>query len=166
MQKYGFTGIVYVVGNYMDAPTFMTADQIKELTFAGWEVGSHGLKHKDLTTLDVKEQKREIFESRKLLSAKIGAPINSFAYPWGFVNEDVFTHVHNAGYTSAMGVGFTHDQGTWNLFRLQRRDILGNYDLKKFAAFLPWRGDPDFLPTDTPTPTPTLTKTPRPTKTP
>ncbi len=163
MQKYGFTGVVYIVGTYLDAPTFMTTDQVKQLTLAGWEVGSHSMTHKDLTKLDSDQRRYEIFESRKLLSEEIGVPVNSFAYPWGFSDDNIFASIHNAGYTSAMGLGYNSDQGIWNTLLLQRRDVQGNYDLKKFASFLPWYGDTIFLPTDTPTPTPRPTKTPRPT---
>ena len=48
----------------------------------------------------------------------------------------------------------TGKQSKWNLFLLQRRDIVGTYDLKRFTSFLPWQGDPKFLQTETPTPTP------------
>jgi peptidoglycan/xylan/chitin deacetylase (PgdA/CDA1 family) len=165
MQKYGFTGIIYLVGSYLDAPTFMTTEQAKELAQAGWEIGSHSMSHKDLTTLDPDQLMYEIFKSREVLSEKIGAPVNSFAYPFGFSNDYAFSLVHNAGYTSAVGVGYTYYQSEWNIFLLQRRDVRSSYDLKRFATFLPWQGDPAFLPTDTPTLIPTITKTPRPTKT-
>ncbi|MDD2922907.1 MAG: polysaccharide deacetylase family protein [Anaerolineales bacterium] len=164
MQRYGFTGVVYIVGTYLDAPSFMTTEQVRELTWAGWEVGSHSMSHKDLTKLDYDQRKYEISKSRDLLSEKIGVPVNSFAYPWGFSGGDVISLVRDAGYTSAMGLGYTYQQGTWNTLLLQRRDVQGNYDLKKFASFLPWYGDSIFLPTDTPTPTPRPTRTPRPTK--
>ncbi len=162
MQKYGFTGIVYIVGTYMGADGFMSAEQIKKMAQSGWKVGSHSMRHKDLTHLDYEDQVYEIFESRKRLSEKIDVPVNSFAYPFGFSNDDIFTLVNSAGYTSAMGLGYTHDQGSWNILLLQRRDVQGNYDLKKFASFLPWQGDLVYLPTDTPTPIPTPTRTPRP----
>ena len=31
MQKYGFTGVLYIVANYMGADQYMNADQIKEM---------------------------------------------------------------------------------------------------------------------------------------
>jgi hypothetical protein len=74
-------------------------------------------------------------------------------------------YVHSAGYIVAMGLGFTSDQGKSNLFWLQRRDVQGKYDIKQFGAFLPWQGDPAFMPPDTPTPTPTASRTPIPTYT-
>ncbi len=160
MEKYGFKGVVYIVGTYLDAPTFMTTEQVKQLTASGWEVGSHSMRHKDLTTQDAKDQLYEISESRKYLESQIGVPVKSFAYPFGFADDTSFELVHNAGYTSAMGVGFSHAQGTGNIYLLQRRDIQGGYNLIKFASFLPWGGDASFLPTEFPTPLPEDIQTP------
>ena len=165
MQKYGFTGVLYIVGNYMGTPEYMSADQIKEMAEAGWEVGSHSMSHLDLTLLEPEYQRSEIVNSREKLEAELGVPVLSFAYPFGVSNSSVIDYVHFAGYTSAMGLGFTFDQGSSNLFNLQRRDIKGSYDVLKFASFLPWQGDPVFLPTLTPTATPTASRTPIPTYT-
>src|SRR5574340_244163 len=45
MQKYGFTGVLYVPYSYVGAPNYLTVDQIKEMAAAGWEVGSHTMDH-------------------------------------------------------------------------------------------------------------------------
>ena len=37
MQKFGFTGVLYIVGNYMGTDGYMTAAQIREMVMAGWE---------------------------------------------------------------------------------------------------------------------------------
>lgn len=166
MERYGFKGVVYAVGKYVDAETFMTTEQLKDLAAAGWEIGSHGMTHKDLTTLNLDGQHYEIFNSRELLSEKIGVPVTSFAYPWGAANDTSFTYVHNAGYTSAMGLGYSNSQRLWNIYLLQRRDVTSDYDLPKFASFLPWYGDESFFPTITPGPSPTPSRTPKPTKKP
>ena len=165
MQKYGFTGVLYIVGNYMGADGYMTAAQIREMVMAGWEVGSHSMNHLDLQKLDEEAQYVEIVHSRDKLEAEIGVPVRTFAYPFGLIDDTAGSLVHKAGYMAAMGLGYTHDQGSGNVFFLQRRDIKGTYDMKQFAAFLPWKGDPAYLPTDTPTPTPTASRTPVPTYT-
>lgn len=165
MKTYGLTGVVYIVGNYMNTDGYMSADQIKELTAAGWEVGSHSRSHRILTKLDPATQREEIVQARKDLQEATGSPVQTFAYPFGIMNNAVGSYAHFAGYIAAMGLGFTSDQGVSNLFWLQRRDVKGQYDTKQFAAFLPWQGNPIYLPTDTPTPTPTASRTPRPTYT-
>jgi len=165
LQKYGLTGVVYIVGNYMGTEGYMSADQIKELMAAGWEVGSHSRSHRDLTRLEPAVQRAEIVEAREFLQEATGSPVLTFAYPFGIMNSGVGSYVHFAGYIAAMGLGFTPNQGKSNLFWLQRRDIQGSYDIKQFASYLPWQGDPDLMPPDTPTPTPTPSRTPIPTYT-
>jgi peptidoglycan/xylan/chitin deacetylase (PgdA/CDA1 family) len=165
LQKYGLTGVVYIVGNYMGTDGYMSADQIKALTAAGWEVGSHSRSHRDLSKLEPAVERVEIVDARKVLQDATGSPVLTFAYPFGIVGPGSVDYAKFAGYIAAMGLGFTDDQGKSNLFWLQRRDIKGEYDIKQFAGFLPWQGDPALLPADTPTPTSTPTRTPVPTYT-
>ncbi|MEW6404074.1 MAG: polysaccharide deacetylase family protein [Chloroflexota bacterium] len=163
MQKYGFTGVLYIVGSYMGADNYMDAGQIKEMAAAGWEVGSHSMTHKDLTHVDSDVLRWEVVDSREKLEAELGVPVLTFAYPYGFSSESALDYVHFAGYEAGMSLGPGHNQGKTNLYTLQRRDIKSMYDVKQFGAFLPWQGDPAFLPTDTPTPTVTPTRTKIPT---
>jgi peptidoglycan/xylan/chitin deacetylase (PgdA/CDA1 family) len=165
MQKYGFTGVLYIIVNYMGTDNYMNADQIKEMAAAGWEVGSHSISHLDLTSLEPYRQRREVVESRTLLETALGVPILTIAYPFGISDPGVIDYAHFAGYIGGMSLGFTDDQGVSNLYTLQRREIKGTYDVKQFAGFLPWQGDSVFLPTDTPTPTLRPTRTPIPTYT-
>jgi peptidoglycan/xylan/chitin deacetylase (PgdA/CDA1 family) len=165
MQKYGFTGVLYIVSNYMGADEYMNADQIKEMAAAGWEVGSHSVSHAYLTSLEPARQRYEVVESRAILEEALGVPVLTIAYPFGVSNSGVIDYAIFAGYIGGMGLGYTHDQGTTNLYNMQRRDIKGTYDVKQFAGFLPWQGDPIFLPTDTPTPSLTPSRTPIPTYT-
>ena len=114
MQAYGYTGVAYIVGNYMGTDGYMSADQIKELVATGWEVGSHSRSHRDLTQLDPAVQREEIVAAREVLQEQIGVPVDSFAYPFGIINNAAVDFVHFAGYTSAMGLGYTNDQGKSN----------------------------------------------------
>jgi len=163
MQKYGFTGVLYIVGNYIGAEHYMNEEQILEMYNAGWEVGSHSMNHYDLTNLDGDQLRFEIVGSKETLESKLGIPILTFAYPFGLHDDAAHDYVKFAGYLGAMGAsGYTPAQGRWNLFYLQRVEIKGNEDAKTFTRFLPWLGDPKYLPTDTPTPSPTPSRTPRP----
>lgn len=162
MQKYGFTGVLYIVVQYMDTPNYMSTAQIKEMSAAGWEVGSHSETHRDLAH-SPDSLRYEIVQSRKDLQARLGVPVLTFAYPFGAEDSAAGDYAHFAGYIAAMGAsGFTADQGKGNLFLLQRCEIKGSDTVKNFTRFLPWLGDPAFLPTDTPTATATPSRTPLP----
>lgn len=165
MKKYGFTGVLYLVVQYLNQPNYLTVAQVKEMTAAGWEIGSHTETHPDLLA-DATALRYEIVQSRKDLQNLIGVPVLTFAYPFGDAGSAAVDYVHFAGYIAAMGAnGFAADQGKGNLFMLQREEIRGSEDAKTFIRFLPWLGDSSFLPTDTPTITPTASRTPVPTYT-
>ncbi|HUI88580.1 MAG TPA: polysaccharide deacetylase family protein [Anaerolineales bacterium] len=171
MKKYGFTGVLYTVVSYIGRPSglttdpsYLTADQLKEMAAAGWEIGSHTETHQNVTVMTDDQLHYEIVQSRKDLQQELGVPILTFAYPFGGANSAVIDYVHFAGYIAAMGAtGFTADQGKGNLFELQRCEIKYSDDAKSIIRFLPWLGNPAFIPTDTPTETPTSTWTPIPT---
>lgn len=165
MQKYGFTGVLYVVVQYVDTPNYLTTDQIREMADAGWEVGSHSETHRDLL-FSPDSLRYEIVQSRKDLQQMLGVPILTFAYPFGDEGSAAGDYVHFAGYIAAMGAsGFSWTQGLGNLYTLQRCEIKGSDDAKSITRFLPWLGDPSFLPPDTPTSTVTPSRTPVPTYT-
>ena len=135
---------------------------------AGWEIGSHTLTHPvDFLTLGKDALRSEIVDSRAQLEELLSVPVLSFAYPFGDVSPSAVDYVHFAGYEAAMGAtGYSWGQGKGNLFVLQRCEIKGSDDAKSFTRFLPWLGDPAFLPTDTPTFTTTPSRTPEPSATP
>jgi peptidoglycan/xylan/chitin deacetylase (PgdA/CDA1 family) len=145
MQRYGFTGVSFIVFNYVGVQGYMNVDQIHALNAAGWEIGSHSLSHVDLTTRPDR-QGDEIVESRRKLQSLLGAPVMSFAYPFGAYNSDALQFVRHAGYIAAMGLGKESLQGNKNLFYLYRQTVLGTDDLRSFASKLPWRQDQYDLP--------------------
>jgi peptidoglycan/xylan/chitin deacetylase (PgdA/CDA1 family) len=171
MRKYGFTGVLYTVVGYINKPSglptdpsYLTTDQLKEMAAAGWEIGSHTETHQNIIVMSGDQMHFEIVQSRKDLEQELGVPILTFAYPFGGANSAITDYVHFAGYIAAMGAtGYTADQGVSNLFELQRCEIKGSDDAKSMMRFLPWLGDPSFIPTDTPTPTSTPSRTPIPT---
>lgn len=145
MQKYNFTGIVYIVYNYVGPRSYMNPDQIRGLYASGWEIGSHSLSHVDLTE-SPDRQMDEIVESRRKLQSLLGVPILSFAYPFGAYDENSVYYAHYAGYIAALGLGNETLQGNKNLFYLYRQTVKGSDDLKTFALLLPWRENLDNLP--------------------
>ena len=145
MQRYKFTGVSYIVRNYVGITGYMNTDQIRALYASGWEVGSHSLSHTDLTA-HPDRQMDEIVESRRRLESLLGIPVLSFAYPFGAYDSDSLHYVHQAGYVAAMGLGNESLQGNKNLFYLYRQAVKGSEDLRTFALHLPWRQDQYDLP--------------------
>jgi peptidoglycan/xylan/chitin deacetylase (PgdA/CDA1 family) len=151
MQKYDFTGVMYIVVNELHADGYMGVDQIQEMVAAGWEVGSHSMTHAHLS--DAHERLNfEIYQSRIELQGALDLPVMSFAYPYGEMDATVSTQVQSYGYTSAVGLGTLWNQSVYNLYYLSRRQVIGGVDLGTFASYLPWSGPVELIPTFTPTP--------------
>jgi peptidoglycan/xylan/chitin deacetylase (PgdA/CDA1 family) len=137
MEKNGFTGTVYVVANRLNAEGFLQEDELQELLDSGWEVGSHGMTHTELTqNHDLVRQ--EILQSRLDLEHALGIKVYSFAYPFGSVDWYISSKVYDYGYRAAVGVGniMVHSFGT--VYNFSRREVQGDADLEAFADLLPW----------------------------
>lgn len=149
MQKYGFTGVMYVIVGSMQAAGYINVDQLKALVAAGWELGDHGLSHLDLRQKHNRLQ-IELAQSRLILEKAVGAPVNTFSYPFGDQDSYIISRVRAYGYTAAVGLGGGLWQGKNNLYYLKRRPVLAGDDLAKLASYLPWSGVPG-QPTESPT---------------
>lgn len=101
----------------------LTPDMVRELLGAGWELGSHTLTHADLTRLDSSQLRREIEESRQVLSGQFGIEVTSFCYPYGYLNSRVKEEVKRSGYLAACGSspGLGDPQEVYALRRIRVR---------------------------------------------
>lgn len=79
----------------------MSENHILELQAAGLEIGSHTMTHPNLATLQPEQVSEEITRSRILLEILLNAPVLSFAYPFGELNEQIKHLVAEAGYDIA-----------------------------------------------------------------
>jgi peptidoglycan/xylan/chitin deacetylase (PgdA/CDA1 family) len=139
LQEYGMKAVVFAVA---DSPThtnywsdggreetarLMENHHLQRVRQAGCEVGSHTLSHRPLPELCDAEKWREVSESRTRLEEIVGAPVVSFSYPFGLLDETTKQLVIKAGYKSACAawtgpVAFTKD-------RYEIRRILVSHDL-------------------------------------
>ncbi len=67
----------------------MTAEQIRYWDGEGIEFGAHSRTHAHLSKLSAAELSAEVVGSKDDLSALLGHPVVSFAYPYGDYNDAV-----------------------------------------------------------------------------
>ena len=97
--------------NNIDKDKFMSQDDIRELTESkNVELGSHGLDHAPLSSFSIEDQKKQIFESKKILSEKYNYDLKSFSYPYGYFDQNTVSFVKDAGYTTAVAADNTKTQ--------------------------------------------------------
>jgi peptidoglycan/xylan/chitin deacetylase (PgdA/CDA1 family) len=75
--------------------------ELRRLTDAGWEIGSHTRTHPHLVALDDESLRRELVGSREDCVAATGLPCRSLAYPFGEADSRVAAAAREAGYEAA-----------------------------------------------------------------
>ena len=107
---------------------YLSFDEIKEISEMGFEIGSHGVSHTLLSRLDKKNQKEELFRSKKFLENLISKDINSFCYPYGgkkSYNQDTLQLMKEVNYHNAISVeqrNINKETIKNNLFEIPRFD--------------------------------------------
>lgn len=114
LRHHGFTATVFVLASRLDGVNgwdplgprkrLLCADSVRAVADAGMEVGSHGLRHRDLTRLSPAELRSEVLESRAALARVTDQPPPGFCYPYGRLDEQTVRAVRSAGYQYACAI--------------------------------------------------------------
>lgn len=76
-------------------------DEVRELTGAGFAVGSHTCTHRDLRRLPIEVVRAELRDSRSVIEEHVGSPVRSLSYPFGLTTPPVVREAERAGYRAA-----------------------------------------------------------------
>jgi len=113
LERYGFTATLFIVAGLLGGENewddgqrlpLLDKDELREVRARGIEIGSHGLSHVPLAGLDHATLRREVQDSRELLSGLLGEPVGGFCYPYGSVDGPAIRAVQEAGYAYGCGV--------------------------------------------------------------
>jgi peptidoglycan/xylan/chitin deacetylase (PgdA/CDA1 family) len=112
------------------------ATHLRLMHRAGMEIGSHTRNHVDLPQCDEELLRSEVTGSRRELEDLIGAPVTSFAYPYGRLNPAAVAAVREAGYTAACTTASGWAVRDRDRLRIRRLTIFGGDSLGTFARKL------------------------------
>jgi len=103
----------------------MNWNELRELSDAGHEIGSHGRSHQILTQVDVDDGmlESEVRGSRCVLEDGLGRPVSTFCYPNGDASDREAEAVAKAGYTCAVTVDPGSNGPGVDPYRLRRRFV-------------------------------------------
>jgi peptidoglycan/xylan/chitin deacetylase (PgdA/CDA1 family) len=103
----------------------LTAEQVRGLIGAGWELDTQGYNHADLIRLGSEELHYQIATTRRTLQQRYGVPVNWFCYPSGHYNPTVIAAVKAAGYAGSTTVIPGWAAPEEDRYRLHRLRVLG-----------------------------------------
>jgi peptidoglycan/xylan/chitin deacetylase (PgdA/CDA1 family) len=146
LERFGFTATVFVLGgmpggandwnhSFSPKPTLklLGVEGIREVSDQGMEVGSHGMSHLALPGLEAETLKREVSDSRRVLSEILGEEVEGFCYPYGELDSAAIQAVGKAHYTYACTV---NTRVGWTVHDLPRTPVSERDNLLRFAAKL------------------------------
>lgn len=98
----------------------MNLAQKKELLKFGYEIGSHGFRHRKITEMNEAEATQELLESKKVLEKDFGN-VPAYAFTYGITSPRAAELAEEAGYEFAVNTdsgGLHHEENPYAIFRI------------------------------------------------
>lgn len=83
LNALGFDATYYTISDRLNLRYYMKGAQVQSLHSEGNEIASHSINHSDFTTLTAAQVTDQFATSQSTFQTLIGAPVTSFAYPYG-----------------------------------------------------------------------------------
>jgi peptidoglycan/xylan/chitin deacetylase (PgdA/CDA1 family) len=117
----------------------MDWQQIDALHKNGWEIGSHGMRHRDLTRLSDDKLERELTRAAQLIKRRIGVCSSVLSYPFGNTNARVERCANKLGFDFGLSMGMQQKEVSLQ-YAVQRRgvyffDSLFSFRLKVYNQY-------------------------------
>jgi len=110
MEKYGFKGLFFIMTVSLGRPNYMSKDQVKQLSDAGHEIGSHTWDHKNIKKFTDADWAIQIDKPTKTLEGITGKPVKYFAYPFGLWNSAAIPQLKKHGFIAAYQLSEKRDE--------------------------------------------------------
>ncbi len=141
LQRLGFKATIYIVPKWIEGEGvpreelysgFLNWNQLRDLALAGWEMGSHSLKHQDLRVLSEEQLVTDLMEAQGIIHRQTMQHARHFCYPYGKYTESVLQIVQKR-YSTGVSVhkGFAKKRGEF-----ARQWVLRNTTLSLFERLL------------------------------
>jgi peptidoglycan/xylan/chitin deacetylase (PgdA/CDA1 family) len=95
MKQCGFSATIFLATDRiqdtsvrLEGVNYLTWREVRELHAEGIQFGSHTVTHPDLRSLGPEQIEYELGYSKEVIEDKLGVPVNSFAYPFAFPEEN------------------------------------------------------------------------------
>ncbi len=116
LKEFGWNAVLFVLGDRVIKSDFwdkkiglsesrlLNQEQVIQMYEAGFEIGSHSMRHSNLVSVPLRIARYEIIQSKENLQSLLKSRVRSFCYPYGLTNTTVKNLVEECGYDLACGV--------------------------------------------------------------
>jgi peptidoglycan/xylan/chitin deacetylase (PgdA/CDA1 family) len=95
LRQCGFSATIFLATDRiqqtsvrLEGVNYLTWNEVRELNEGGIRFGSHTVTHPDLRCMGPEQIEYELGYSKEVIEQKLGVPVNSFAYPFPFPEEN------------------------------------------------------------------------------
>ena len=103
----GLKAIFFISAGFLGRKGYLTKEQVKIISRAGMEIGTHGMFHRDLRGLNHSHLNSEIYESKYILQEITGEQVKKISCPLGSYDRRVLRYLRNADFDKV----YTSDRG-------------------------------------------------------
>ncbi len=139
LKEFGYPFTLFLYKQYVDGGgKAVTSDMVREMLKSGASLGSHSVTHpypaifrahKKKGPADYEKFLRlEMGESKEFLASRFGAKITTYAYPGGYVTDEMMPLADEFGYTDLFTVIPGKITRRTDDYKMPRYMILGNHD--------------------------------------
>ena len=116
LQEYGMTATLFVPSHFLggsnswdanlDYPreALLQPEEIRGLHKVGFEIGSHGARHINMSKVSTAAALQDMQESKDALDALVGSPVKFIAYPYGEYPANYVSLCRKAGFLGACSI--------------------------------------------------------------
>lgn len=136
LRRFNFHAVSFIPTGLIGGGYYMNWNQIKEIAATGLVTfESHTVSHANLPSIkSAATVLKELVDSKNVLQANTGYPVNFVAYPNGTSNGSIQDTVRKAGYVGGLSTWYGK-AGSPSL-NLPRVRVSGFWNLKEFASRL------------------------------
>jgi peptidoglycan/xylan/chitin deacetylase (PgdA/CDA1 family) len=116
---------------------------IRSLFASGIEFGSHSVSHSDLTTLSGDNLRSELTDSQSRLEQELGAPVRTFAAPYGAASAQVRTEIARF-YDVAVGTRLARVEWKEDIHDIPRIEMHYFRDIDRWRQYLAGKAEAYF----------------------
>lgn len=129
LRRFNFHAVSFIPTGLIGGSYYMNWNQIKEMASSGLVTfESHTVSHSYLPSFN------QLLDSKNILQANTGYPVNFIAYPSGASNGFVQGNAVKAGYVGGLGTWYGKARGpSMNMPRIK---VSGFWSIKEFASRL------------------------------
>lgn len=146
LQAHDFTATLYMTTRFIggrsrwlapegeaDRPMLSWAD-LETLAAGGVEIGAHSDTHPQLDLLAPQVLARELMVPKVTLEDRLGVPVTSMAYPFGYSTREVRQMTDHLGYTNGCVVSDVVSSGDDHPYSIPRLTVTGGHSAADVVA--------------------------------